>query len=73
MAVIILSFVSWLIELTSMFLINHFELFGLHQVANNKRGKKRGKAAPLCPSIEHVIAKSENHPCSSGSARAGVS
>jgi len=44
-AVIGVSFVGWLILFASTFMINHFELFGLHQVANNLIG--RSMPAPI--------------------------
>jgi protein-S-isoprenylcysteine O-methyltransferase Ste14 len=39
MVVIGLSHLGWLILFISTFLVNHFELFGLHQVTNNFSGR----------------------------------
>jgi methanethiol S-methyltransferase len=44
LAVTALGFIGWIIAFASTFLINHFELFGLHQVVNNLTG--RAMAAP---------------------------
>lgn len=58
-AVMALSFVGWLIVLTSTFLINHFELFGLHQVVNNLVGRDmpapRFKTPVLYKMVRHPI------------------
>jgi protein-S-isoprenylcysteine O-methyltransferase Ste14 len=53
---------GWLIVLVSTFLLNHFELFGLMQVADHLRGK--AAAAPVLR--EPFLYKAVRHPLYSG-------
>jgi protein-S-isoprenylcysteine O-methyltransferase Ste14 len=58
-AIMGLSFVGWVLVFTSSFLINHFELFGVHQVANNLVGRPmpavRFKTPVLYKMVRHPI------------------
>jgi protein-S-isoprenylcysteine O-methyltransferase Ste14 len=59
MAVLVVSFVGWGLVFASTFMINHFELFGLHQVANNLVGRSmpvmRFKTPMLYRFVRHPI------------------
>jgi protein-S-isoprenylcysteine O-methyltransferase Ste14 len=50
-----LSLVGWLLVFTSTFLINHFELFGLHQVANNLVGRDAPNVRFRTPVLYRVV------------------
>ncbi len=50
-----LGLVGWVIVFTSTFLINHFELFGLHQVANNLIGKPMPKMHFRTPVLYNLV------------------
>jgi protein-S-isoprenylcysteine O-methyltransferase Ste14 len=58
-ALMVLSLVGWLLVFTSTFLINHFELFGLHQVIINLAGRQmpepRFKTPVLYKLVRHPI------------------
>src|SRR5262245_31786347 len=50
-----LSLFGWLIVLASTFMINHFELFGLHQVANHLAGRQMGEARFKTPMLYKLV------------------
>src|ERR1700758_1293590 len=50
-----LSLFGWLIVLASTFMINHFELFGLHQVANNFTGRSMPEAKFKTPLLYNFV------------------
>jgi methanethiol S-methyltransferase len=58
-AILGLSLFGWVLVFTSTFLINHFELFGLHQVVNNLTGRPmpqvRFKTPMLYNFVRHPI------------------
>jgi methanethiol S-methyltransferase len=55
MAVTGLSLMGWVLVLASTFLMNHFELFGLHQVANNLAGRAPPEARFKTPLLYKVV------------------
>jgi methanethiol S-methyltransferase len=55
MAIMAISFVGWFLVLLSTFLINHFELFGLHQVFNNLRGRDMPAVRFKTPFLYKVV------------------
>lgn len=50
-----LSLLGWILVFVSTFLINHFELFGLHQVANNLAGRPMPKAHFKTPLLYNLV------------------
>jgi len=55
LAVMGLSLFGWFIVLISTFLINHFELFGLHQVVMNLAGRELANPRFKTPALYRVV------------------
>jgi methanethiol S-methyltransferase len=55
LAVTGLSLVGWVLVFTSTFLINHFELFGVHQVINNLAGRDMPAARFRTPVLYKIV------------------
>jgi protein-S-isoprenylcysteine O-methyltransferase Ste14 len=55
MALTGLSLFGWVIVLASTFMINHFELFGLHQVANHLLGRRMGEVRFKTPMLYKLV------------------
>jgi protein-S-isoprenylcysteine O-methyltransferase Ste14 len=55
MALTGLSLFGWVIVLTSTFMINHFELFGLHQVVNHLLGRRMGEVRFKTPMLYKLV------------------
>jgi protein-S-isoprenylcysteine O-methyltransferase Ste14 len=54
-ALVVLSFFGWFLVLLSTFLINHFELFGLHQTANHLFGKPMPSPTFKTPLLYNLV------------------
>jgi protein-S-isoprenylcysteine O-methyltransferase Ste14 len=54
-ALLALSLVGWVTVFASTFLINHFELFGLHQVASNLTGRPMPEPRFRTPLLYRVV------------------
>jgi len=50
-----LGLLGWVLVFFSTFMINHFELFGLHQVANNLAGKSMPPMKFQAPMLYNVV------------------
>ena len=50
-----LSLGGWVLVFSSTFLINHFELFGLHQVTNDRAGRQLLRPAVRMPHLYNFV------------------